>query len=100
MLPLDSPGELQSEQPVHQKGLQSLDLETVGDTTSDLATPTASARQPATQTCQGHPSSPVRTLSMESGPLKPSCLETGYSKWTGEKSLLRGIPRGNKTGKA
>lgn len=32
MLPLDNLDEQQFEQPVHQKGLQSLDLETVGDT--------------------------------------------------------------------
>lgn len=67
---------------------------------SGLATPTESASQTANQTCQGRPSSPVQTLSMESGPLKPSCLEIGYSKWTGEKSLLRGTPRENKTGEA
>lgn len=52
MLPLDNPDEQQFEQPVHQKDLQSLDLETVGTQTSGLETQTTSN----SQTCWGSPS--------------------------------------------
>lgn len=59
--------------------------------TSDLAIQTTSD----SQTFRAAPPLPVLTQSMEAGPQKPFCLWTGYSKWTDEKALLQGTPRGN-----
>lgn len=95
-LPLDNPGEQQCERPFHLKGRRNLDLGTVWETqASNLAT------QHILRHCQlqllrhaREGASPVLTPSTESGPLKPSCLETSCSRWTGERSPPQGTPRG------